>query len=71
MVNVQKLKGIMTEKKISVEELSKRIGMDRATFYRRLAKSDDFTIKEVDSIVKELRLTMEETNNIFFADFVA
>lgn len=71
MVNVQKLKGIMTEKKISVGELSKRIGMDRATFYRRLAKSDDFTIKEVDSIVKELRLTMEETNNIFFADFVA
>ena len=71
MVNVQKLKGVMTEKGINAEELSKRIGMDRATFYRRLAKSEDFTIKEVDSIVKELGLTMEETNNIFFADFVA
>ncbi len=38
---------------------------------RRLSKSDDFTIKEVDSIVRELGLTMDETNAIFFADFVA
>ena len=71
MVNVLKLKGIMVEKNINAEELAKRIGMDRATFYRRLSKSDDFTIKEVDSIVRELGLTMDETNAIFFADFVA
>lgn len=61
----------MVEKKINAEELAKRIGMDRATFYRRLSKSDDFTIKEVDSIVRELGLTMDETNAIFFANFVA
>lgn len=71
MVDVDKLRGAMTERKVNVEELSKRIGMDRATFYRRLAKSDDFTIKEVDSIVKGLGLSAEETNRIFFADFVA
>lgn len=71
MVNVLKLKGKMVEKNINAEELAKRIGMDRATFYRRLGKSDDFTIKEVDSIVKVLGLTMDETNAIFFADFVA
>ena len=65
MVNIQKLKGVMTEKKINAEELAKRCGMDRATLYRRLAKSDDFTIKEVDSIVKVLGLSMEETNSIF------
>ena len=61
----------MVEKGINAEELAKRTGMDRATFYRRLSKSDDFTIKEVDSIVRELGLTMDETNAIFFADFVA
>ena len=71
MVNVLKLKGKMVEKKINDDEIAKRIGMDRATFYRRLSKSDDFTIKEVDSIVRELGLTMDETNAIFFADFVA
>ena len=71
MVNIQKLKGVMTEKKINAEELAKRCGMDRATLYRRLAKSDDFTIKEVDSMVKVLGLSMEETNSIFFAGFVA
>ena len=71
MVNVLKLKGKMVEKGINAEELAKRTGMDRATFYRRLSKSDDFTIKEVDAIVRELGLTMDETNAIFFADFVA
>ena len=61
------MKCVITEKKINAEELAKRCGMDRATLYRRLAKSDDFTIKEVDSIVKVLGLSMEETNSIFFA----
>ena len=52
MVNVLKLKGKMVEKKINAEELAKRIGMDRATFYRRLSKSDDFTIKASPQLYK-------------------
>ena len=36
MVNVNKLKGKIVECGLSIEELAKRIGKDRATLYRRL-----------------------------------
>ena len=72
MVNVRRLRGKMTECKISVEELAKKIGIDRATLYRRLnTDGESFTIKEADLIVKILSLTKEEANEIFFNQFVA
>lgn len=37
MVNVNKLKAKMVELGTNVDELSEKIGMDRATFYRRLS----------------------------------
>ena len=40
MVNVNKLKAKMVELGTNVDELSEKIGMDRATFYRRLSAED-------------------------------
>lgn len=55
MVNVNKLKAKMVELGTNVDELSEKIGMDRATFYRRLsADGQTFLIKEADAISKEL-----------------
>lgn len=72
MVNINKLKAKMVEIGINVEELSGAIGMDKATFYRRLsADGQTFLIKEVDAICKELKMTKEEVNEIFFSQFVA
>lgn len=72
MVNVSKLKGKMKELEINVDELSKRIDMDRATFYRKLSvDGQTFLIKEVDAICRELKLTRDEVNDIFFSQFVA
>lgn len=72
MVNVQKLRGKMTECGITVEELADIMGMDRATLYRRLErKGENFTIKEADIIAKALNLDVEEANAIFFSQFVA
>ena len=71
MVNVNKLKAKIVENGINVETLANRIEMDRATLYRRLSNSDDFTIGEADVISRELGLTAEEVNAIFFAQFVA
>lgn len=72
MVNVNKLKAKLVEVGMNVEELSEKIGMDRATFYRRLSSNGDtFSIKEADSIINELGLTKEEVNAIFFSQFVA
>lgn len=72
MVNVNKLKAKMVELGVNVDDLSGRIGMDRATFYRRLsANGQTFLIKEADAISKELGMTREEVNEIFFSQFVA
>lgn len=72
MVNVNKLKAKLVEVGMNVEELSEKIGMDRATFYRRLSSNGEtFSIKEADSIINELGLTKEEVNAIFFSQFVA
>ena len=72
MVNVNKLKAKMVELGINVEELSEAIGMDKATLYRRLfAGGQTFLIKEVDAISKELKMTRDEVNEIFFSQFVA
>lgn len=66
MVNINKLKGKIIEKGMNVNDVANEIGIDKATFYRRLeANGDTFTIREVDAIVKILTLTIDETNSIF------
>ena len=72
MVDVDKLRGKIVEKRMNVAILSERIGMDRATMYRKLnCKGESFTLKEADSIVRELELTADEGVAIFFSQFVA
>ena len=68
MVNIPKLKGKMVENELSISEMSERIGVDRSTIYRKLnSGGDSFTIAEVQSIAKELRLNTDDINSIFFA----
>lgn len=72
MVNVNKLKGKIIELGRNVESVASSIGIDRATFYRKLATDGEtFTIGEADAIARELRLTRDEVNDIFFAQYVA
>lgn len=67
MTNADKLKATLKEKGMSVEEVSKLIGIDKSTFYRKLASDGaTFTIGEVDKMSKALSLTVEEINAIFF-----
>ena len=72
MTNADKLKAILKEKGMSIEEVSKLIGIDKSTFYRKLASDGaTFTIGEVDKMSKALSLTVDEINAIFFGNFVA
>jgi hypothetical protein len=62
----------MVEIGINAEELSGKIDIDKATFYRRLSNNGEtFSIREADAISRELKLTKEEVNAIFFSQFVA
>lgn len=72
MTNADKLKATLKEKGMSIEEVSKLIGIDKSTFYRKLASDGaTFTIGEVDKMSKALSLTVDEINAIFFGNFVA
>ena len=72
MVNINKLKGKIVERGMSMEALADLTGLSRATLYRKInANGEDFTIREADSIAHALELTYEEVNAIFFSQFVA
>ena len=72
MVNINKLKGKIVEKELTIEKLAKRIGIDRSTLYRRLDNNGEtFTIREVNLICNELELTGREATEIFFSSNIA
>lgn len=67
MVNVQRLKSKMQEKNISVEKASQALGMNSATFYRRIARNgENFTIDEVGKLADLLDMEWGTLLSIFF-----
>ena len=72
MVNVDKLKGKIVERRMNVEDVAQAVGIDKSTFYRRLnGGGGAFTIEEADKIATLLSLNPDELNQIFFAQYVA
>ena len=70
MLDVNKLKGRIIEKGETVETVSTKLGINPATFYRKL-KNNSFEIGEADKIVRILALSHEEATSIFFSSLVA
>jgi hypothetical protein len=66
MLKINKLKAKIIEKSTTIEELSKKIGINKSTFHRKM-RNNSFFVNEVDMIAKELQLTAEEISDIFFA----
>ena len=66
MVKINKLKAKIIENGLSIEQLCAKIPMNKSTFHRRM-KNSTFIIKDVVVIAKELNLTTEEVNDIFFS----
>lgn len=72
MVNVNKLKGKIVERGMSIEKVAEAIGIDKATLYRKLSSGGEmFLIKEADAISRVLNLSGDEVNAIFFSQYVA
>lgn len=72
MINVPKLRGKIAENEMSISDLAGKIGISKSTLYQKINNNGvSFTIDEVVSISQVLKLSKEEFNNIFFADFVA
>ena len=72
MTNVDKLKGVIKEKRLTPEKVAEIIGIDTSTMYRKLNNGgEDFTIKQADMIAVALELSGTEAQAIFFSQFVA
>lgn len=67
MVNVNKLRGKIVEKGMTVEAVAKAMGIDKSTLYRKLQAAETITIREANAIGKILGLTMQESIDIFLA----
>ncbi|MDF2595674.1 MAG: hypothetical protein K0R69_2015 [Clostridia bacterium] len=65
-MNSGKLSNIRKGKKITQVTLAKRMGMSTKTYNRKELGLIDFTRHEIESISKELSLTIEDVNEIFF-----
>ena len=63
-----RLKAKIIEKGSSVSEVSKAIGINPATFWRKSNGVSNFTRKEILDIKECLDISPEEVMNIFFAD---
>lgn len=67
-VDVNKLKGKMTEKGFTQKSLSKAIGMNPSTLNRKLsAQGLMFTVGEMHEIADVLKLSNNEAAQIFLA----
>lgn len=71
MVNTQLLRKKMADNNSTISDVAEKIGVDKATLYRRMADTEAFTIGEVEKIAAVLGLSHEDAVNIFFNPDVA
>lgn len=65
-LNINKLNGKIVEKGLTKEGLAAAIGINRATFYRRL-QNNSLKLVDVHRICEALSLTKDEAISIFMA----
>lgn len=66
MVNTDLLRSKIVERRTNIAAIATKMGVDKATLYRRIADSESFTIGEVKKLVQILKLTAAEAITIFF-----
>lgn len=72
MVDVNKLKGKIRERQYTIKSLAAAVNLNPATLYRHFgAGGESLTIDEVTRIGHALKLTYDDINQIFFANYVA
>ncbi|MBQ9838976.1 MAG: helix-turn-helix transcriptional regulator [Oscillospiraceae bacterium] len=71
MINTALLRRTITEKHTCVADVAEKMGIDKATLYRRIADGKTFTIGEVGKITEILNLSHSESIAIFFSQPVA
>lgn len=71
-VNINKLKGKIVENGMTIGALAEKIGVDRATLYRKMSNNGEtMLVKDANSIVAALNLSIDDAVAIFFNQLVA
>ena len=65
MLSTNELKAEITRKGETVKSVSSKMGMNRATFYRKMCGVSDFTRAEISQLVEILGLSDTVTMKIF------
>lgn len=67
VTNMNLLKSKIVEKGMNIATVVEKVGIDKSTFYRKLANGgENFTVEEVYNIASTLELSASEVNAIFF-----
>lgn len=67
MVNLERLRGEMKKKSITSEAAAEAMGIDVATYYRRMSRQGiKFTVEEVSKLSELLDLSPDTMQEIFF-----
>lgn len=70
MTNSELLSEVISEFGITITALSKRIGITREGFYKKLNNETEFKASEISAIQQILQLTNEKRDEIFFGEKV-
>ena len=65
-MNIQMLKGKIVERGLNVDSVASKMGLSRASLYRKLRGGEKITIGEAAKIRDVLNLSEEEATAIFF-----
>ena len=69
---MERLKKTLQDRNITIEQASEHIGVNPATFYRRVSRNGEkFTVTEVGKLAELLDLDALALQNIFFDDKLA
>lgn len=68
MFRTELLKAEMVKKKINADILSDKLGINTATFYRKMNGESEFDRSELQIIRNELNLSPDDMDAIFFAN---
>ena len=71
MLNRDKLRGKMAEKRCTAEKLANFLGINPTTLHRKTVGDSEFTRSEIQQVSILLGLSMQEIKDIFFADELA
>ena len=66
-MNINKLKGKIVEKDMSVETLAARIGINKSSLYRKLNNYEKITIGEAVKMKEALEMNDAEAYEIFLS----